>query len=1471
MMKLKRKRALEVPAKIRYFINSVTTTPLETIENPLRSFTWEFDKGDFHHWVDLFNHFDTYFDKYIKPRKDLQLVDNFLGCDPPFPKEAVLQILRVISIILENCSNKHFYSSYEHHLSLLLASTCTDVVEASLKTLASFLKKTIGKYIIRDASLRSKLSAFVQGWGSKEEGLGLIACALQNEFDPHAYDLGSTLYFEFYAVSECSNVDSGTKPPSHGLKVIHLPDIDSIQESDLELLSKLTTDNAVPLKLRFSLLTKLRFARAFRSLAVRHQYICIRLYAFMVLVQACGDSDDLSSFFNMEPEFINELVNLLSHEDDVPEKIRILSLQSLIALCHDRSRQPSVLTAVTSGGHRGILSSLMQKAIDAVINYSLNSSIMFAEALLSLITVLVSSSSGCSAMREAGFIPTLLPLLKDTNTQHLHLVSAAVNVLEAFMDYSNPAAALFRDLGGLDDAISRLEVEVSHTATVALQASDEMDSSDCCSSQGVSATQEPENMQPLYTEALVAYHRRLLLKSLLRAISLGTYAPVTGARIYGSEESLLPHCLCTIFRKAKEFGGGVFSLAATVMSDLIHKDPTCFAVLEGAGLPSAFIVAISDGVMCSSEAITCIPQCLDALCLNNKGLQLVKDHKALRCFVNIFTSRTYLRALAGDTSTSLSSGLDELMRHSSSLREPGVDMLIEILNNIGKLGSGHESSLSSIDIASCPSAVPMETNSEGGTSVSAEDADSCVGGSSKQEPESVSDAPADVNAPLPEFVNNTARLLETILQNSDTCRLFIEKKGIEAVLQLFSLPNMPLTVSLGQSMSLAFKNFSQQHSAALARAVCTFLKEYVKLANEQLVMLGGVQLAHYEASKRTQILRNLWSLEGIMALSNTLLKGTTTTVSELGAADLLKDIGRVYKEILWQVSLNCDLKVETQSHEVDCENTDAGISHSSGREIDDNSSVISLRYSNPVSARSGSNPRSVEREFLTVLRSSDGFSRRSRHGLARIRGGRAGRYLEALQIDSELGASMSETTSQDIKKMSPDVLVSEIVDKLSCTMRSFFMALVKGFSSLNRRRIESGSLNAVSKSVGSALAKVFLDALGFSGYPDSSIVDIPLSIKCRYLGKVVDDMAALTFDSRRRNCYTSMVNNFYVHGTFKEILTTFEATSQLLWTLPCPALGPSADCEKSSSEGGFSHSPWLLETLKSYCRLLDYFVNPEVLLSQNSSSQNCNLGFVTSIISLLTHIYSGVGDSKQKRSTLTGSASQRLPRHPPPDEDTIATIVDMGFPRARAEEGAQAVESEQWSWHAGDEECQTKEPLVDDILSAIMKLHGNDSLAYPLADLLVTLCNRNKREDRAKIIPYLVQQLKLCPLELNNSSPLSMVSHTLVLLLSEDGNTQDAQQRPKLSTDGGDVILEGSLPYSAEEQASSLLAGGCSIYIQLANISICSRFIKPMMASGCSFDLQEAIPAIVRHLLEDPLTLQTAMELEIRQTLSGSR
>ena len=96
-----------------------------------------------------------------------------------------------------------------------------------------------------------------------------------------------------------------------GLQVIHVPDLSMHSESDLQLLKHLVYEYKVPVGLRFSLLTRLRFARAFSCPDTRWQYICIHLLAFTMLVQESNDTNDLAAFFANEPEFVNELVTLV--------------------------------------------------------------------------------------------------------------------------------------------------------------------------------------------------------------------------------------------------------------------------------------------------------------------------------------------------------------------------------------------------------------------------------------------------------------------------------------------------------------------------------------------------------------------------------------------------------------------------------------------------------------------------------------------------------------------------------------------------------------------------------------------------------------------------------------------------------------------------------------------------------------------------------------------------------------------------------------------------------------------------------------------------------------------------------------------------------------------------------------------------------------------------------------------------------
>ena len=72
-----------------------------------------------------------------------------------------------------------------------------------------------------------------------------------------------------------------------------------------------------------------------------------------------------------------------------------------------------------------------------------------------------------------------------------------------------------------------------------------------------------------------------------------------GARPQEDEQDKLYACLRQVVSRGWDYGGSLFALAASMVTDLIHHDPLCYRTLDAAGLPEAFLTAVQ--VSCSTS------------------------------------------------------------------------------------------------------------------------------------------------------------------------------------------------------------------------------------------------------------------------------------------------------------------------------------------------------------------------------------------------------------------------------------------------------------------------------------------------------------------------------------------------------------------------------------------------------------------------------------------------------------------------------------------------------------------------------------------------------------------------------------------------------------------------------------------------------------------------------------------------------
>ncbi|KAJ0748742.1 putative HECT domain, UBA-like superfamily, armadillo-like helical, Ubiquitin-associated [Helianthus annuus] len=1386
----------DTPLNVKTFIDTVIQCPLQDIAIPLSAFRWEYNKGIFHHWRPLFLHFDTYFKTYLSTRKDLSLADDIVEeeDDTPFPKQSVLQILRVMQIILENCQNKSSFTGLEH-LKLLLASTDPEVLIATLETLSSLVRINSSKLhatgkLVGCGSINSCLLSLAQGWGSKEEGLGLYSCVVSNEKTPDdslslspstdsdksQNRMRSTLYFELHGTH--------TQDVGPSASVIHIPDLHTWKEDDLFIMKQLVEKYNVGPEHRFLLLTRIRYAHAFRSPRISRLYSKICLLAFNVLVQSGDSHDELVSFFANEPEYTNELIRLVKSEETISPTIRMLAIHALgsqvaaYSSSHERAR------ILSTGGSRVIFINVLQKEISSLNKSTDPPSIAFIEALLQfhLLQVITTSSPG-NIIRGSGMVSTFLPLLDDTEPTHMNLVCLAVKTLQKLMDYSNSAVTLLQDLGGVDLLTNRLHIEVVRMID-SMRIGESSDTID---------------------DHIHSQHR--LIRVLLKALSSATYASASTTRSQNPHDISLPATLSMIFKNMDTFGGDIYSSAVQVMCEMIHKDPTCYASLDEIGLPNAFLLSVTAGVLPSSKSLACVPNGLGAICLNTKGLEVVKEKSSLRFLVDIFTDEKYVLPM-NDAIVPLANAVEELLRHVSSLRVTGVDLIIEIINKIASIEDrkGAEQS-GKVDVSNV---TDMDT-----------------------EEKEKSTMEGDSNEPfIQSCIFHVMVLVHRTMENAETCRLFVEKNGIDALLKLLLRPSITQSskgMSIALHSTMVFKSFTQHHSAALASAFCSSLRQHLKSTLTGFDLLSGSFLLDPKSTPDARVLSSLFLVEFLLFLAASKdNRWITALLQEFGngSKDVLEDIGRIHREILWQIALLEDTKFEKNE---DVSDGAADVSQPSESE---EQRLDSFRqFLDPLMRRRMSG-WSFESQFFDLINLYRDLTHASgTHGPSEPRS----------------GAGQRSTPSG----------TSDMIRSLSIHITHLFQELGKAMLLPSRRRDDLETVTP-SRSVASTFAAITLDHMDFEGHMAS------WSAKCRYLGKVVDFIDGILLE-KSDSCNPILLNCLYSRGVIKSVMTTFEATSELLFTVnktPASPMETDDGVLKQTDTEEPVHS-WINDSLANYGKLMDHLVTSSFILSSSAKQlltqplvnggsihlpqdpevfvrvlqsmilktvlplwthpqfTDCNDDFIATVISIIRHVFSGV----EVKNVSNGGSHPTAPL----SETSISTIVEMGFSRSRAEEalrqiGSNSVElAMEWlfshpeqvpednelaralAMSLGNNSSNAKEsvanetnqqieeetvqlPPVDELLSTCKKLlQVKDSLAFSVRDLLFMICSQDDGQYRSNVVTFIVDQIADNG---KNTMMISSLFHVLALLLKDDNDLREVASKSGLVKVAADLLSD---------------------------------------------------------------------------------
>eukprot|EP00835_Amoeboradix_gromovi_P003986 NODE_287_length_11752_cov_0.494036.p1 type:complete len:2554 gc:universal NODE_287_length_11752_cov_0.494036:10993-3332(-) len=632
-------------------INTILNSDISELPKILNNYEiWPFKRGDLHHWIDVLNLFDGLLQTEANASKQFQ----------PFQHVLVLSILNFSRLLLESCTNRTIYNSYEH-LNTLLMCYDLDVVENTLL----FLLRPIHR--ISSQRYKAPVQLSIKRLQTLNPILGPLTDVYNDKIKlkPTFSFYRTTNQQEFIQQHMTEEPLRKKRKASTRKRQSSIPIIPS---GTISFKVVIDSTNIMDIYSKYTKLYHMQYPSTsdteFKDAIECNELHCFQLYYFIKCLMSTNPlqllrikllSTCLLSHLNHdpnEPHFIHQLLQLIDLEcQQPPSPLLYYSLYCLESLVgkHNIISQSLLLNLYST------ISMFISKFNDSShLLYILDSVfVLLTHCIYNNNSLLVTGSGLFQSL-----INTLTSTYEPTYINYM-LKFRSCHFIDLLI-YTQPSVyEIFKSLNGISILSNACSEEINVLTSTPTNASSASVTAQC-----------------IYTKSLLKFVHHLIASN------------GTNINVRHLLETKIPksinHYLLNYTDDA--ICGCIFNIIST----FIHVEPTCYPIINDMSILKNTCELLSKHIPSTMDGLQHLPKLFSAICLQSTGLSMILHYKVIQSFYSIYYSSEYISDLNElDVSKSLGTGMEELIRHQPLLKELIITEMINVTRKLLEYKNGN--------------------------------------------------------------------------------------------------------------------------------------------------------------------------------------------------------------------------------------------------------------------------------------------------------------------------------------------------------------------------------------------------------------------------------------------------------------------------------------------------------------------------------------------------------------------------------------------------------------------------------------------------------------------------------------------------------------------------------------------------------------------------------------------------------------